>query len=173
MARAIRRISSEGICRTTLPVDSSTSCTTICLVAGSAWIAKCKLDEPAVLSVALTSVGAGVSETRACSTLGLVSAAGRPVIIALIGGTCMLGHRKLAELMGAPPVTVIDVALPEQLQYGLLHLVRLLQSGNTGLLQDIEFGHVSNFLRDVRGADRALSLSQVLHLVGDNVTRAL
>src|SRR5580693_4700575 len=63
--------------------------------------------------------------------------------------------------------------LLEQLQYALLHLVRLRQGGNAGLAQDLVLGQVSHRLRNVGGLNAVLRGSQILRLVGHDVACSL
>jgi hypothetical protein len=52
----------------------------------------------------------------------------------------------------------------EQFQHALLHIVRLLQSGDTGLLQNAVLRQIGSFLPDVGRHNPALSVSEVLDL---------
>ena len=61
----------------------------------------------------------------------------------------------------------------KQLQYELLLLVGLGQSGNAGLFQDGILGQSCHRRRNIGGADAIFGTRQVLHLVADNASRAL
>ena len=58
-----------------------------------------------------------------------------------------------------------SLGLLQQLEDGLLHLVRLRQRRDTRLAEDLELRQVGHFLGDVSRPDTILGGGQVLHLV--------
>src|SRR5581483_3708231 len=69
--------------------------------------------------------------------------------------------------------TFFIVLLLQQREYALLHLVRLGQRRDAGLVQDRVLGEVGHFRCDIGGTDAVFSSRQVLRLVLDNRDCAL